>query len=54
MEKISFVTLAINPFWLDQTVMLAESLRAFGGKSRASALNCFYARKKSSSSASSG
>ena len=46
MEKISFVTLAVNPFWLDQTVMLAESLRAFGGKTSASAFNSFFAKGK--------
>jgi hypothetical protein len=31
MEKISMVTLAVHPFWVRQTVLLAESLRAFGG-----------------------
>jgi hypothetical protein len=31
MEKISFVTLAASPYWVSQTVLLAESLRAFGG-----------------------
>jgi hypothetical protein len=30
MEKITFITLAVNPFWIDQTILLAQSLRAFG------------------------
>jgi hypothetical protein len=32
MDKINFITLAVNPFWIDQTILLVESLRAFGGQ----------------------
>jgi hypothetical protein len=32
MEEISFITLAVSPFWEEQSVLLAESLRTFGGK----------------------
>jgi hypothetical protein len=32
MDKISLVTLTVTPFWADQTVLLAESLRSFGGQ----------------------
>lgn len=32
MDIIGFVTLAVSPYWVNQTLLLAESLRAHGGK----------------------
>lgn len=32
MDKLHFVTLAVQPYWTQQTILLLQSLRSFGGE----------------------